>query len=174
MRKYFYLCGVIFLSMNLFAQQRVPNTGEESQYCSWKKNKLTVEYNQIVLSNTIGWRYDQIYSDEFEGNHINTSKWNIPNNTWHSPNSAVGFINSPKALCLNTSDVTNWKEAMSTLITPQSSSHPTNQRRFILTLSLAAVGVLRLLICRQRCGPNKTSFSTKDSRCPWELRSPLE
>lgn len=95
MRKYFYLCGVIFLSMNLFAQQRVPNTGEESQYCSWKKNKLTVEYNQIVLSNTIGWRYDQIYSDEFEGNHINTSKWNIPNNTWHSPNSAVGFINSP-------------------------------------------------------------------------------
>lgn len=93
MKKLLYLCSILLLSMNTMAQQNHLISSKESSYCQWHKKLLDVEYHQDCIPFTPGWRYDSIHSDEFDSININGSKWSIPNEAWHSPNTAVGFVN---------------------------------------------------------------------------------
>jgi len=94
MKKFIYLCGMLFLSMNMMAQQKNTIQAKDSNYCyGWKEKRLNVPYRMDTIPHTPGWRYDSVYSDEFNGTSINTYKWEVKDTMWHASNTHVGYVN---------------------------------------------------------------------------------
>lgn len=96
MKKYIYLCCIIVLfGLKAMSQSINHSINHNNHLCSYREKKLAIEYHRNRLPYTQGWIYDTINSDEFDGTTIDTNKWIVSNETWHSPNIHVGFVNFP-------------------------------------------------------------------------------
>lgn len=81
------------------AQSNDKSFNEDSQYCNWREKRLYLDYHSNHLPITAGWRYDSIYSDEFESTNLST-KWNAYHKKWDGKNTHVGYINSQQNICI--------------------------------------------------------------------------
>ncbi len=102
MKKFIYLCGMMLIGVNIIAQTPPLRQLEDSLYCDWKCKKLNVKYKNDIAAIAPGWRYDSVYSDEFDGSTVDGGKWTILNNAWHSGKPNVGYINDTNTISIDT------------------------------------------------------------------------
>ncbi len=96
MRKFLYLCCMVLLGLNIYAQEKAIVEHDPSRYCHGKHYKhLTIDYQPSIVEITPGWRYDSVMSDEFHGTTIDLGKWKIANRKSVSFYSTVGHVNNP-------------------------------------------------------------------------------
>ena len=99
MKKMCYLCAIMMLSTNLMAQNKQSCVERESSYCSYFGKYLEFEYPEDELPIAEGWIYNSYYSDEFNGNSLNSSKWTKRNQYYHSNNTSIGYL--AENVCVN-------------------------------------------------------------------------
>ena len=96
MKKFVYLCGMILLCLNMQAQIPDREIKNDDGFCygTMVKN-LSVPQPGNNLPITPGWRKYSAFSDDFDGNQLDLTKWKIKDNMVHSHHPYVGFHNSP-------------------------------------------------------------------------------
>lgn len=101
MRKILYLCSMVLLSLNIYAQQTIPNpaNNREVDYCGYLKKYLELDFPTTILPPTPGWIIDNASSDEFEGVQVNTSKWTVKDRYFHAGNDQTGYLK--ENVCVN-------------------------------------------------------------------------
>lgn len=93
MKKIIYFCICIVIGIDMMAQSNVNNRdGDEGPFCEMLEKFLNFEYSNQQVPVAAGWIYDSIYSDEFEGNSLDKTKWWRWNETYHENNYALGYM----------------------------------------------------------------------------------
>lgn len=94
MRKVLYFCGMILLSLDIYAQQTIPNpaNGREVDYCSYLKKYLELDFPTTSLPPTQGWIKIDTLSDEFEDTLIDFDKWKVLDEYYHTGNDQTGYL----------------------------------------------------------------------------------
>ena len=95
MKKPLFIFFTIFSWIGCLAQPNVQSRVEDTTYCHWVKKRINAIREDSCQLNP-GWRYDTIYSDEFEGTTINTNKWYIYDHYVHGNNKKMGYMNDPE------------------------------------------------------------------------------
>ena len=93
MKKYLYFCTLIFVALNTMAQTESYNhDGRDGSFCTTLEKELTFQYSSNQIPVADGWIYDDVYSDEFDGASVDTSKWTRQHRYVHENNTKVGCI----------------------------------------------------------------------------------
>lgn len=97
MKKFVYLCVMMLICMNMMAQERDQMEHDPLRYCHDKHYKyLDVMFDTSRISYTPGWRYDSVFSDEFDATVIDTLKWRIKDREYIPGTINTGYINRPE------------------------------------------------------------------------------
>lgn len=96
MKKTIYLCGMMFLCLNMLAQIPDRKIKNDDGFCygTMVKN-LSVPQPGNNIPITPGWRKYTPFSDDFEGNQLDTDIWIVKDSLVHPNHSNVGYTNSP-------------------------------------------------------------------------------
>lgn len=101
MKKFIYLCGMMLLSLNIFAQEKNLLEHDTLRYCHGKHYKyLNITYHPSQIGLASGWRYDTIMSDEFHNTTIDTTKWRVANKKYHPHFTSVGYVDNSNNICI--------------------------------------------------------------------------
>ena len=92
MKRFLFLFFITLSGVSAMAQTNVPDRMEDSAYCHWLSKRFDAVRYKETLPCSPGWRYDSIYSDEFEGAAVNTNKWLIYNQYILLNNTNMGYM----------------------------------------------------------------------------------
>lgn len=92
MRKTVYICLLLLFSTGVMSQNHDETKALGTDYCSYFQKNIELPFPQTSASVVDGWVYDTFYSDEFNGNSIDQSKWEVKDHYYHPNNNSIGYL----------------------------------------------------------------------------------
>ena len=91
MKRVVYLCFVLLTNFNTMAQDDYI-TNPYDTICHYLTKYLKYNFDATQQPREDGWIYNSVYSDEFNGTNLNTTKWKCWDHFYHPNNPLVGYL----------------------------------------------------------------------------------